>query len=577
MSLTSASAPGSGPSAGLNLLIVEDSPEDAWHYQQLLARVDAGIRCHHVEVGDMGARMLRELQPDCVLLDFHLPDMTGQEFLEQFRPRVPVLVITGSAEHAEAAGVLQAGATRLLNKGELSPEILHAHITESLREHALREQVNLERRRMQAVLESTAHGMVFARHDRQPWQQWLVEYLNPAASRLLGIEAGPLTQGAADLLALLDRTVHLGATQRVSVRRAARALDLECAPGADGFTVTVRDVTGERALARLDQARHEVLQRFVESRPLAEVLRGVQDLIGATLPGVKGQVLAGQVLLTWPHLSALGVSTATYPHVTGRGARRAFVPDDRGGCWALPLVSPDEGQELLGALLVDAPGDESIPAQLDDVVGLVTLLLMQARDQSRLQMQAWQDALTGLPNRSVFRDQLARALNGAERGGSLLAVGVLDLDGFKRVNDTYGHAGGDELLIEVARRLRLAFRASDLVARVGGDEFTLLLTDWPDTDSLELDLRRRLRQVLERPFRVGAAEVQVRFSLGVAVAPLHARSVDALLHLADRAMYLAKRAGGGVRLSPPRPPGEFRADDLGAVGGLADQRTRAAE
>ncbi len=142
--------------------------------------------------------------------------------------------------------------------------------------------------------------------------------------------------------------------------------------------------------------------------------------------------------------------------------------------------------------------------------------------------------------------------NGAERGGSLLAVGVLDLDGFKRVNDTYGHAGGDKLLIEVARRLRLAFRASDLVARVGGDEFTLLLPDWPDTDSLELDLRRRRRQVLERPFRVGAAEVQVRFSLGVAVAPLHARSVDALLHLADRAMYLAKRAGGGVRLSPER-------------------------
>lgn len=536
----------------LNLLIVEDSPEDAWHYQQLLARVDARIRCHHVEAGDLGARMLRELQPDCVLLDFHLPDMTGQEFLEQFHPEMPVLVITGSAEHAEAAGVLQAGATRLLNKGELSPESLHAHITESLREHALREQVNLERRRMQAVLESTAHGMLFARHDRE---QWTVEYLNPAAARLLGIGVGPLAPCVADLLPLLDLTLHLGRAQRLSLCRAERVLDLECAPGADGFTVTVRDVTGEGARARVDQARHEVLQRFVESRPLTDVLRSVQDLIGATIPGASGRVLAGQMLLTWPHLAALGVCTTTYPHVTGRGARRAFVPGERGGCWALPLVAPDEGQELLGALLVDSPDDASIPAQLDDVVGLVTLLLVQARDQTRLQQQAWQDALTGLPNRSVFMDQLGRHLSAAERGGSLLAVGVLDLDGFKRVNDTYGHAGGDELLIEVARRLRQAFRTSDVVARVGGDEFTLLLPDWPDTDSLELDLRRRLRPVLQRPFRVGAAEVQVRFSLGVAVAPLHARSVDALLHLADRAMYLAKRGGGGVQLSPERVAG----------------------
>ncbi|NTX98954.1 diguanylate cyclase domain-containing protein [Deinococcus sp. JMULE3] len=550
MSLSQVASARSGPAGGLNLLIVEDSPEDAWHYQQLLSRVDSGIRCHHVQVGDLGARMLRELQPDCVLLDFHLPDMTGQEFLEQFRPQVPVLVITGSAEHSEAAGVLAAGAQRLLHKADLSPEFLHAHVTESVREFALRRELQLERQRMQAIIESAGHGMLFIRAE---WGRWLVESLNPAATRLLGASVGPLDVGG-DLPDLLERTMQLGAAQRLTVRHAGRVLDLECAPGADGFTLTVRDVTGEQRRAHLEQARHEVLQRFVEARPLPDVLRGVQDLIAAALPGVTGRVLAGQMLLTWPHLSALGVSTATYPHVTGRGARATFVPGPSGssgaGCWALPVVASDEEQELLGAVLVDCPGpDETIPAQLEDVLSLLTLLLMQSRDQARLQRQAWQDALTGLPNRSVFMEQLRRELSAAERSGSPLAVGVLDLDGFKRVNDTYGHAGGDELLVEVARRLRQTFRTSDLVARVGGDEFTLLLPDWTDPDGLERDLRRRLRLLTERPFRVGAEEVMVRCSLGVALAPTQARTVDDLLKLADRAMYLAKRAGGGVRLS----------------------------
>ncbi|GGL00414.1 hypothetical protein GCM10010844_18560 [Deinococcus radiotolerans] len=531
----------------LRILIIDDSPEDAGHYVHQLAQINRGICCHHAELGEVGARLLDEFQPDCVLLDYYLPDMTGLEFLEQYRPQVPVLVITGSAEQTVAAHVMRAGASRLLYKGGLPGGLLHEQILECVHEHALRGQLALQRQRMQAVLDSTGHGLLFARPEVAGWT---VDFLNPAARELLGVQGGPLEDASSPLSAVL----HLARQNRVptnlTAKHAGRTLALECAPGADGFTVTVRDASLERRREQVDRARHRVLHRFVESRAHPEVLRDLQDLIEATLPGVRGHLLTGPHLLRWPHLGALDVRVDHSVLRSGDAPAR-FVPGPEGG-WALPVTATDE-DALLGVLVIEGPADLDVPGALQDVVGLTTLLLMHTRDQQRLQFQAWRDPLTGLPNRSVFMDQLQRELHGLPRSRSSLAVGILDLDGFKGVNDTFGHAGGDALLIEVGRRLNLAFRASDLVARVGGDEFTLLLTDWLDPGTLEADLHGRLRQVLGAPFELEGTPVPIRASLGVAVAPRQSLSPDGLLHLADRAMYRAKRAGGGLHVSTEVP------------------------
>ena len=521
----------------LTVLIVDDNPDDAAHYMHLLRRAGLNATCHHAELGEQGAQLLQLLKPDCVLLDFHLPDMDAQDFLAQCRPDMPVLVITGSAEHTVAAGVLQLGASQLLHKRTLDAESLRTHLADSLRDHSLKRQLRAQRERMQAVLDSTTQGMLFLQRDAGAG--WLVAFQNPAAHTMLSLSTGPLGDEVPELLALLNRAAQQGHASCLEMRWQGRRLRLDCVPGADGCTVTVRDVEEDHRRADIERARHEVLQRFVEARPLPEILRAVRDLLQATLPGRRGEVLAGPLLLTWPYLSALGVTAERYPLVGARSARSAFVPDI--GRWAIPVISPD-AEHLLGALLVSADATEACPACLDDVVSLTALLLMQAQDREHLERQAWRDALTELPNRPAFLAALSRALEPDALAVHPCAVGVLDLDGFKKVNDTHGHAGGDALLTQVARRLRNAFPAPDVVARVGGDEFTLLLTTWTDPLALERDVRRRLRLALVEPFQVQGEFVTVR-------APAHAASLDRLLHLADRAMYRVKHRGGELELA----------------------------
>ena len=156
------------------------------------------------------------------------------------------------------------------------------------------------------------------------------------------------------------------------------------------------------------------------------------------------------------------------------------------------------------------------------------------------------DALTGLPNRVLMHDRLERNCSHHDRYGGTFAVGFLDLDHFKSVNDTYGHEAGDALLKEVALRLQSALRGSDTVCRLGGDEFVLLFAAVEGADDLQTLSAKVLGQ-LARPCQLGSAPdapwVDVAGSMGVAVFPEHGRDPKILLQHADQAMYEAKRGG----------------------------------
>jgi diguanylate cyclase (GGDEF)-like protein len=163
---------------------------------------------------------------------------------------------------------------------------------------------------------------------------------------------------------------------------------------------------------------------------------------------------------------------------------------------------------------------------------------------------ALHDALTHLPNRHALEERLRASLARCERNGRRCAVFFIDLDDFKDINDVHGHAYGDRVLVAVADRLTRHVRASDTVARIGGDEFVVFIDDLY-TDEAAADAACKILHSLDDPLTIGQGSIRVRASIGVATYPSACSSVPALLAAADREMYAVKRNGGnGIKLAP---------------------------
>jgi diguanylate cyclase (GGDEF)-like protein/PAS domain S-box-containing protein len=177
-----------------------------------------------------------------------------------------------------------------------------------------------------------------------------------------------------------------------------------------------------------------------------------------------------------------------------------------------------------------------------NIIVLVEDISEQKRAQQQLAHQATHDLLTGLPNRRLFADRLEQSLASARRHGWLVALLYIDLDGFKLVNDTMGHSTGDVLLQRVVRRLASRVRETDTLARMGGDEFTLVAGELTDMAAVHV-LADKLLGSFRTPFQLKGYELFVGASMGIAVYPQDGEDVNALLRNADAAMYEAKRRG----------------------------------
>jgi len=216
---------------------------------------------------------------------------------------------------------------------------------------------------------------------------------------------------------------------------------------------------------------------------------------------------------------------ASTPGVTGPVEWRFRQPD---GSWL--------HAEILATNLLRDPTVRGIVLNTRDVSE-------RKRLEEQLIHQAFHDSLTGLANRALFRDRVSHALALARRQGHSITVLFLDLDDFKKVNDSLGHAEGDRLLIAAAERFLLCARAADTVARLGGDEFAILIEDLTDSDSPS-SLLNRLSVAMAHPFTLSGNQVQISASIGVATT-MGEETADDLLRNADVAMYSAKRQGKG--------------------------------
>lgn len=205
----------------------------------------------------------------------------------------------------------------------------------------------------------------------------------------------------------------------------------------------------------------------------------------------------------------------------------------------------------------------------------VRLLYKELAQYSKQQQElALHDPLTGLPNRRLLEDRIATTLQHAARNGRKAAVMYLDLDGFKPVNDTHGHVTGDEILKLVAQRLVGSSRKEDTVARVGGDEFVIVLSEVSSLAHAQ-EPASKLIEVVSEPYLVGDLTLNLSTSIGIALYPDHADNVSQLIQAADQALYDAKRSGKNRHCVAQCPLEADALDGVTPAVGIGAQRVTA--
>ncbi|MCF6369936.1 diguanylate cyclase domain-containing protein [Rhizobium halophilum] len=215
-------------------------------------------------------------------------------------------------------------------------------------------------------------------------------------------------------------------------------------------------------------------------------------------------------------------------------------------CWSSPILSTED--RVLGTFALysttvrePTPLERELTAMATDIAGIA---IERARTEARIHHMAHHDPLTGLPNRTLFWAQFNRAIVEARREGRRITATYIDLDNFKQINDSLGHAAGDEVLKTLAKRLCHCIRASDLLVRLGGDEFAVVFSNPAHEQSRGMVTRlQELRAAISRPVVIEGESVEVTCSMGVAFFPDDGETPETLLHRADKALYTAKNGG----------------------------------
>ncbi|HEY3241200.1 MAG TPA: sensor domain-containing diguanylate cyclase [Acidimicrobiia bacterium] len=286
----------------------------------------------------------------------------------------------------------------------------------------------------------------------------------------------------------------------------------------------IRELTASKAV--LDETTDFVAIAEVEGRPIY-LNRALCELLGIDVTN-RGEV--NVVDLLTPQSRARYLDEAL-PMLREKGLWRGEFAWSR----------PDGGEVAVSQVLIAHRRPDGVVERVSSIARDVT---EQRALQDQLVHQALHDELTGLANRRLFLDRLDLARARASRCGHTLGLLFIDLDGFKAINDTRGHDAGDEVLVTVAARLRGHMRATDTLARFGGDEFAVLCEDIAGPGDA-VEIAERLASAVAEPLEVEGEMFEVGASIGIAVATETTGSLDDLLQWADTAMYQAKSAGKG--------------------------------
>ena len=570
-------------------------------YDLIKARLKSEqVELLYAEGGAAGLAMARARRPDLILLDIDMPVLNGYEVCRQLKndpatKEIPIVFLSGFSSSEEKLKGLELGAIDYITK-PFDPAELRARVRAALRTKQLVDLLNekaavlrLNEERFRFLAENSSD--IISRHTLDG--RFL--YVSPACESILGHEPNTLRDKPLSKFVHPDDVGQLngmvkalvdGAPSNIITFRAvrkdghfvwlestARLVGRSEASAARELHISSRDVTERKRAEIFEQARAQVLELIAENHPLPEVLNRLIVLVEQEYPGAAGSIVLlrdGRLDHVAPSLPAefrasldsqlLRLTASICSDVTSRGETLVCSDVATDPAWVeLRPQTNEHGIETCWSVVVhSSTGDvigmfciylrsridiDAAARRLLEMVGrLITIATEHQELTYQLAYRAHHDSLTGLPNRVLFEDRLNQAITRATEQSHLVALLCLDLDRFKVVNDTLGHHAGDMLLAQFTRRIQSMLRPTDTLARMGGDEFTLILPELTTPEEAE-HIAHRLLDLLRLPFEISGQELFVTGSVGIAICPEDGREWSSLQKNADLAMYRAKTLG----------------------------------
>jgi len=542
----------------LALLYVEDEPEARAMLSRMLAVNYPGLEIHVAENGEAGLRQFRQHRPQIVLTDINMPVMSGIQMAREMRQVEPGVVLVAVTAHSDTGYLLSAieigihhYVLKPVNYTELFG-VVDTVLDELLLQRLVREQeaaLRDSQQRFSSIFQATPDLLSITDAANGSYLE-----VNEAFLRELGYLREEVVGRAEPAVGIWEREV-----ERLGMARALEELgelgDLEVHFRAKNgrevagiLSARYLELGGRRCVLSLFKDISERKQMEEELARLAAIVESSDDAIMATDP---------EGLITIWNAGAEKVFGLSAREIKGRHlaslappARRDYLARlCRGSAREEQVTHLDmeylrrDGRQIHLSLSLSPLRDaEGVSVGLSGIARDVTV---RAEREESIKHQALHDPLTDLPNRKLFMDFLALELAQARRNRKHLAVLFLDLDRFKQINDTLGHAAGDLLLQSVAQRLKGCVRESDTVARIGGDEFNILMPDLHQTDDVGTVVGK-IMGVFEAPFLLDNVEISATTSLGISMFPVDGDSSSDLVLKADSAMYVAKQKNGNA-------------------------------
>ena len=543
----------------IQVLLIEDSIDDADLLKVFLSRAqDPTFSLKHVQMLSEGLACLQKEHFDIVLLDLGLPDSQGMEALLTVRKhaeRIPIIVLTGLDDEEVALKALHMDIQDYLIKGQINRSLLKRSIRYAIERNQAVEELQDSEARFRAFFESAGAGAAQADPSTCRFldvNKRLCDITGYSREELLTMTFRDITHPddreadennftnltSGETSGLTEEKRYIRKDGQVVWVSVSAALIRDAYGKPVRTSAVIQDITEQK---RAEQSLRFSERRFKFTMEAAEL--GVWDLNLSDFSIWRShrydQIFGYQEPLPiWTFETFLEhVSPEDRKRVEGT-FQEALVESHE---WNIEfrIQRTDGAVRWIWASGRTLDDEQGGPKRM---LGIVRDITTQRQLEDEIKHMAQHDALTGLPNRRLFQEIIAVEAAQAKRYRKKLAILYLDLDHFKDINDSLGHEAGDELLKEAARKLRSTIRASDTAARIGGDEFNVLLADFTQIEDIS-EVVRKIVDCCRLPFLIAGHEVTVTASVGISIYPDDSEEIDDLLRYADRAMYLAKEQG----------------------------------